>query len=96
MSVVPATALTGAGGPLGRDGMAFGEKMKRLHGEIERLVYAAEIVCDGEKDFNICSELPCTFHGKCGCTLCDIRSVIGDHIRQDDAMPAVPPCQYKI
>jgi hypothetical protein len=47
--------MTGTGGPLGRDGMAFWEKMKWLHGEIERLVYAAEIVCDGEKDFNICS-----------------------------------------
>jgi len=26
--------MTGTGGPLGRDGMAFAEKMKRLH-EIE-------------------------------------------------------------
>ena len=36
--------MTG-GGPLGRSSVSFAETMKRLHGEIERLVYAAEINC---------------------------------------------------
>jgi hypothetical protein len=32
--------------PLGRESMAFQDKMRKYHAEIERMVYASEIQCD--------------------------------------------------
>ena len=87
--------MTGAGGPLGRDGMAFGEKMKRLHGEIERLVYAAERACDTMPgELRDC--MNCSFNIKISepiCPVVNLRVIIGDHIIHHDVMPQVPPCQ---
>lgn len=77
--------------------MAFRDKMVKYHGEIERLVYAAEILCP---ENNIqCSPIA---HPSCPfalrslgrgwvCSIYRIRGYIGDHIEQHDCM--VPPCQ---
>jgi len=89
--------MTG-GGPLGRDSLPFAETMKRLHGEIERLVYAAETNCTWnppplEENISRCKDR-CSFYTiNHGCLLSGLRMILGDHIEQHDAMPAVPPCQ---
>jgi len=74
-------------GPLGRDGMAFREKMKKYHGEIERLVYAAEILCHSD-DLSSSAEFPCEtcpFHPEeLGCSLWRIRAAIGEPVKQQD------------
>ncbi len=84
-------------GPLGRDSMRFREKMVKYHGEIERLVYAAEILCP-ENSIQ-CSPIAhrCPFALRSLgrgwiCGIHRIRGYIGDHIEQHD-IPQVPPCQ---
>jgi len=88
--------MTG-GGPLGRESLGFTETMKLLHGEIERLVYAAEITCPHKEHKEVYKcKTPCAFHSHMDsgyCTLICFRGDLGDHIEQHDAMPAVPPCQ---
>ena len=60
------------------------ETMKRLHGEIERYVFAAEIACGGMDD-PICRETTCPFlqsptleHPVDCCTLVKIRELVPD------------------
>jgi hypothetical protein len=73
--------------------MAFREKMERYKAEIERLVYAAEILCDTESTNDVCFEGNCPFtvKGEDVCMLEIFRDCLGDHIQQHDCM--VPPCQ---
>ena len=88
-------------GPLGRDSMQFREKMVKYHGEIERMVYAAEISCkrtpvrQAKLDRGwayACSE-DCSFRSINGfCKINILRSNIGDHVQQHD-IPQVPPRQ---
>ncbi len=88
--------MTPAPGPLGRGSMKFAEKMKRYHGEIERLVYAAETVCDGTSEWRCKYKgRPCRFRSDWGdeMIMCDVfalRACIGDHVIRHD-IPAVPP-----
>ena len=86
--------MTTPGGPLGRDGMAFAEKMKRIHGEIERMVYAAEVLCHTDQNGELCAA-GCPFESNNGihCDVKWMRGVLGDHVEQHDVMPQVPPCQ---
>lgn len=79
-------------GPLGRDSMAFRDKMVKYHGEIERLVYAAEILCDSVNGCDFSKDRDCPFAvNEFQCNLETIRETYGDHIEQHDCM--VPPCQ---
>jgi len=76
--------------PLGRDTMPVYETMKRLHGEIERLVYAAETVCNSHSK----SKYHCPLGKKCpfkdendhlfSCRINSIRMILGDHVIQHD------------
>jgi hypothetical protein len=79
-----------------RHTIAFSETMKRLHGEIERYLYSAEIVCGNLGD-EICKESECSFFRAptkerplFGCNLVTIRCTIGDHFEQHD-IPQVQP-----
>lgn len=56
----------------------FEEAMIRYHGEIERIIYAAEILCHsrGTKYVQDCVK-DCKF-AQGGCTLVQLRSWIGD------------------
>ena len=60
------------------------ETMKRLHGEIERNLFAAEVAC-AETGDPICRENTCPFlqrptlkHPRDYCTLIKIRELVGD------------------
>jgi len=55
--VVPMTTA----GPLGRDSMAFRDKMVKYHGEIERLVYAAEVLCDSVNGCDFSKDRDCPY-----------------------------------
>jgi hypothetical protein len=72
--------------PLGRDSMQFTERMKKYHAEIERLVYAAEILCHENKGGDPRCQLgtDCLFWVWQGCWLDNIRTAVGDHIIQHD------------
>jgi hypothetical protein len=68
--------------------------MAKYHGEIERLVYAAEIHCtikDRPNDWVRDFECDCPFNEKFiiggwnRCTLAVLRRTYGDHVKQDDA-----------
>ena len=78
--------------PLGRDSMAFREKMEKYHAEIERLVYAAEILCHSDQNGEMCDG-GCPFEAFNGvhCDLRFLRLTMGDRVVQHDCM--VPPCQ---
>lgn len=87
--------MTNQSGPLGRDSMAFRDKMKRYHAEIERLVYAAEIGCNCRKKNGDCLHLQgdhCPFAIKrCWCigeyhtcAVWHMRGMIGEHVEQHD------------
>lgn len=76
--------------------MDFAETMRKYHGEIERLVYAAEVLCP-ENSYQ-CSPL---IHPSCPfalqsmgkgfvCGIYRMRGYIGDHIEQHD-IPQVEP-----
>ena len=67
----------------------FEDTMKRYHGEIERLVYAAETMCIRKH----CRECPFynELYGKF-CDVMELRKVIGEHVEQHDP-GAVPPCR---
>ena len=72
-------------GPLGRDSMKFSDKMARYHGEIERVIYAAEILCPHKGKLGAiqkCRE-NCTFRTN-WCTLYTMRKTVGDHVPQHD------------
>jgi hypothetical protein len=71
--------------PLGRESMAFQDKMRKYHAEIERMVYAAEVLCPHTANLGSiqkCQE-PCLFRTS-WCTLYTIRKTLGDHVKQDD------------
>lgn len=79
--------------PLGRESMAFQDKMRKYHAEIERMVYAAEILCPTPNRGSIChnKDHPCPFKTKMFintelyvCKLRSLRVLIGDHVKQDD------------
>ena len=72
--------------PLGRESMHFRDKMLKYHAEIERMVYAAEILCGKKehKDVYKCKGTNgCVFY-RGYCTLICIRADTGDHVKQDD------------
>jgi hypothetical protein len=74
-----------------RHQVAFQETMKRLHGEIERMLYAAEIACPFKK-VPYCDAKDCAFiqrHGH-SCTVQRMRNLIGDHFEQHDCMRECP------
>jgi hypothetical protein len=57
----------------------FPDTMKRLHGEIERMIYSAEILCmEGGYGNGTCSEETCGFHKRGFCKLIELRDLIGD------------------
>lgn len=69
----------------------FEDTMAKYHGEIERLVYAAEIHCrqpdESRKRIGRCR---CPFVPDSEphiCPLVKIREAIGDHVKQDDVVP---------
>jgi hypothetical protein len=68
---------------------SFPDTMARYHGDIERLVYAAEILCPhGYADRNKIGRCQCPFvpdGAPHRCPLNKIRDAIGDHVKQDDA-----------
>lgn len=61
-----------------RHNQKFVDTMHKLHSEIERNVYAAEIMCNG----NCCDG--CEFGFGTVCALRGIRDLIGDTIFQHD------------
>lgn len=66
----------------------FEENMKRLYGEIDRMVYAAEQACPKtiEERYQ-CKEQGCTFlHADhlIPCQVVFLRGTIGDHVEQHD------------
>lgn len=70
----------------------FEDTMAKYHGEIERLVYAAEIACheNGGDRFNCPLGRKCPFkiyvlHKENDCMLNRVRDMMGDHVKQDDA-----------
>lgn len=66
----------------------FHEMMKKYHGGIEFLVYAAEINCNVNRPDGGC--LGCKFGmGECKCFIVSARSLLGDHVIQHDATGAV-------
>ena len=77
-----------------RHAIAFQETMKRLHGEIERMVYAAEIACKDASgdDFRCPLGSECPFHAAhkpnrpYGCMVAGFRDILGDHFDQHDCM----------
>ncbi|MDD4137943.1 MAG: hypothetical protein PHT99_08655 [Methanoregula sp.] len=82
--------------------------MRRLHGEIERLVYAAEQRCPCPDDLKknhfqpSYNELSCTLLDvpfECPmrdynalCNLPKMRRMLGDHVQQDDPTPRIGEC----
>jgi hypothetical protein len=64
----------------------FEDTLAKYYGEIERLVYAAEIACPYTGDIGAIQKCrkPCTFRTS-WCTLYTIRKTLGDHVKQDDA-----------
>jgi hypothetical protein len=57
----------------------FDDSMRRYHGDIERNVYAAEILCGGTV---MCAK-SCPFHGgRTFCKLHLVRMIIGDAVKQ--------------
>jgi hypothetical protein len=82
--------MTGNTSPIGRESMAFKEKMEKYHAEIERMVYAAEILCghpEMTKQGYPCKEQckVCIFHNNLGrCSLVYHRGECGNHVKQDD------------
>lgn len=74
-------------GPLGRDAMAFREKMVKYHGEIARLMDAAYINCEENGQDNDCKG--CPFEDDIYCAVEEIRGAL--RIGKHDCM--VPPCQ---
>ena len=72
--------------PLGRESMAFQDKMRKYHAEIERMVYASEILCDSAAGCRFNKDTYCIFHDSenPGCKLSQLREAIGDHVKQDD------------
>jgi hypothetical protein len=71
---------------------SFQENMKRLHGEIERMVYAAEISCNQRNGCDHQKETICPFNNpdEPACNLQAIREAIGDHFEQHDCMREHP------
>jgi hypothetical protein len=68
---------------------SFTDTMARYHGDIERLVYAAEILCQisyaDRNEIGRC-QYPFVPDGEPHrCPLNKIRDEIGDHVKQDDA-----------
>jgi hypothetical protein len=69
--------------------------MRRYHGDIERNVYAAEILCGGTGDRCNFKTKNCMFasYGRCGkikgnrpfCTLWLLREIVGDMVEQHHA-----------
>ena len=71
------------------------DTMAKYHGEIERLVYAAEIHCPTTNRGSIChhKERVCPFKALVWtgtdlhvCRLRGMRTLIGDHVKQDDVV----------
>jgi len=71
-----------------RSQQSFLDKMKRYHGDIERTIYAAEILCretGGDGTDSGCPNKTCSFHGiVMGCRLKFLRPSVGTLIKQDD------------
>jgi hypothetical protein len=92
--------MTGAGGPLGRDWVAFEENMQRHFATMEKALYAAEQKCGDNGGIWSCPPA-CPFEQESSmfstktkrCVLESIRELIGDHIIHHDVMPQVPQCQ---
>lgn len=94
-------------GPLGRDSMAFRDKMAKYHAAMETALYAAEQNCPLSEEVELrylhphIGDLSCTYQDvpfECPyrdynalCTIPRLRRLIGDHVQQHDCM--VPPCQ---
>jgi len=64
-----------------RHQMPSTETMLKYFGEIERMVYAAEIYCKDETETAAChGDIPdCPFRSFRACNLVMFRAVIGDH-----------------
>ena len=77
--------------PLGRDSMAFREKMQRYKAGMEFNLYAAEQAC-AHATTDECDHCPLENPELRGdkCPIIDLRNLLGDHIQQHDL---VPPCQ---
>ena len=74
-------------GPLGRSSLSFRDKMVKYHAEIERLVYAAEVLCHQNVTRETVKKgicISCDFASVHGCILIEIRKLLGDHIEQHD------------
>lgn len=69
----------------------WGDMMIKYHGEIERLVYAAEIACEVSHKGSVCQASPdtvCPFKkaSPCHIAICrlhSLRVLLGDHVKQD-------------
>lgn len=73
--------MTGTAGPLGRESMSFRDKMVKYHAEIERLVYAAEVLCDSPGPCDPRCPFQDEEHTE-RCNLGGVRHYIGDHVDQ--------------
>ena len=71
---------------------SFQENMKRLHGEIERMIYAAEIACNtASGNMRDCPRCPFNIRvSEPVCPVEQLRDIIGDHVEQDDCMRECP------
>lgn len=60
------------------------ETLQKYHAEIERMIYAAEVLCEQSNDENLCPK--CPFLSKQG--WCDLKFIrddhIGDGMKQED------------
>jgi len=66
----------------------FEDTMAKYYGEMERILYAAEIACLEAKGYTSCCG--CAFYRGCivGSNKCNkFRELFGDHVKQDDVMP---------
>jgi|WetSurMetagenome_2_1015567.scaffolds.fasta_scaffold22665_3 hypothetical protein len=69
-----------------RHQMPSTETMRKYHGEIERMVFSAEIYCKKHDGKAMCKgDIPdCSFKSHGCCNIAMLRAVIGDHPKGDD------------
>jgi len=68
-----------------RHQMPSTETMRKYHGEMERMLFAAEIYCKDETESAVChGDIPdCMFRSHSACNLVMLRCVLGEHHVQE-------------